>query len=217
MTSGSCSKSAGTSSSRASVVWFPILFDITSLRGTVHSWCAQLREREPVRAWRGCGCKDWDVLIVGAGESLLGLHHLDGVCHAGSEAVFRPGEALIGKCDTLLGHFHLLFRGIQVEKCSAYVVVNLAANVLCFGFALSELSFGLGYVAFDPATGENGNVHAGLKSKITMRVPEGRPDVAVISVGSDYWKAFAFGGRKALRGCFLGIECGAEVIARPVR
>src|SRR5437016_2296155 len=116
MTSGSCSKSAVTSSSRASVVWFPILFDITSLRGTVHSWCAQLREREPVRAWRGCGCKDWDVLIVGAGESLLGLHHLDGVCHAGSEAVFRPGEALIGKCDTLLGHFHLLFRGIQVDR-----------------------------------------------------------------------------------------------------
>src|SRR5438552_17389180 len=137
MTSGSCSKRAVTSSSRASVVWFPILFDITSLRGTVHSWCAQLREREPVRAWRGCGCKDWDVLIVGAGESLLGLHHLDGVCHAGSEAVFRPGEALIGKCDTLLGDFHLLFRGIQVEKCSAYVVVNLAANVLGFGFALS--------------------------------------------------------------------------------
>jgi len=53
------------------------------------------------------------------------------------------------RCDTLLGHFHLLFRGIQVEKCSAYVVVNLAANVLGFGFALSELSFGLGYVAFD--------------------------------------------------------------------
>ena len=36
-----------------------------------------------------------DVLIIGAGQGLLGLHHLDAIGHPGSEAVFRPGKVLI--------------------------------------------------------------------------------------------------------------------------
>ena len=52
------------------------------------------------------------VLIVGAGESLLGLDHFNTVSYSRSEAILRPGKALIGKLDILLGHFNLFFRGI---------------------------------------------------------------------------------------------------------
>jgi hypothetical protein len=52
------------------------------------------------------------VLIVGAGESLLGLDDFNTVSDTGSEAVLRPSKALIGKLDILLGHFNLFFRGI---------------------------------------------------------------------------------------------------------
>ena len=104
--------------------------------------------------------KAGDVLIVGAGESLLGLHHFDGIGHARSEAVFRPSQALIGERDVLLRHFDLLFRSIQVEKCSAYVVVNPTTDVLRFGLALSQLGFRFRDIAFDPAAGEDGNVGA---------------------------------------------------------
>jgi hypothetical protein len=147
--------------------------------------------------------KAGDVLIVSAGESLLGLHHLDGIGHARSEAVFRPSKALIGERDVLLRHFDLLFRSIQVEKCSAHVVINPTANVLRFGPALSQLSFGLRDIAFDPATGEDGNVDACLKIKIPVRLSEGWPDIAISPICCDYWKAFAFNSRKRLAGSLL--------------
>src|SRR5579862_2730979 len=49
------------------------------------------------------------VLIVGAGESLLGLDDFNSVSDSRSEAILRPGKALIGKLDILLGHFNLFF------------------------------------------------------------------------------------------------------------
>src|SRR5258707_13565553 len=51
-------------------------------------------------------------LIVGAGESLLGLDDFNTVGDAGSEAVPRPSETLIGKLDILLSHCNLFSRGI---------------------------------------------------------------------------------------------------------
>jgi len=52
------------------------------------------------------------VLIIGAGESLLGLDDFNTVSYSRSEAILRPSKVLIGKLDILLGDFNLFFCGI---------------------------------------------------------------------------------------------------------
>jgi len=58
----------------------------------------------------------------------------------------------------------------MLRKAVRMSVVNPAADVLRFGPALSQLRLGLRDIAFDSATGEDGNIGAGLKSKISVRL-----------------------------------------------
>jgi hypothetical protein len=59
-------------------------------------------------------------------------------------------------------------------------------------FVLSQFGFGLRYVAFDTATGEDWDIDAGLKSEITKLVAKNRSDIAIVPVRCEYRKAFAF-------------------------
>src|SRR4029077_1339680 len=77
-----------------------------------------------------------DVLIVGAGEGLLGLDHFDAISYSGTEAISGPSKALIGKFNVLLRHLDLLLGGVKVEKSRPHVIVNLSAKIFGFGFAL---------------------------------------------------------------------------------
>ena len=113
-----------------------------------------------------------DVLIVRAGERLLGLNHLDAIGHTGSEAVLRPSKALIGEVDVLLCYSDLLFRRIEIEKGRSHVIVNLTANVFGFGLPLPQFSFRLRNLPFDPPSGEDRNTDPGLKCEISVRMTE---------------------------------------------
>src|SRR4029077_1775953 len=146
------------------------------------------------------------VLIVGAGESLLGLDHFYAVGHSGSEAVFRPSKALIGKLDVLLRNRDLFFGCVEIEKSRSHVIVDLAPKVFCFGLTLAQFSFRLRDVPFDPSAGEKRNPYPSLKSEISMRVAKRWPNVAVVSVHGYDGISFAFSSRKRPRGGLLGAE-----------
>src|ERR1700683_2358017 len=79
-----------------------------------------------------------DVLVVGAGQGLLGLHHFDAVGDACRKAVFGTSDVVVGQAHILMSDCNLLLGGIQVEKCSANVVVNLPADVVCFCLPLAQ-------------------------------------------------------------------------------
>src|SRR3984885_11092879 len=154
------------------------------------------------------------VLIVGAGESLLGLDHFNTVSYSRAEAILRPSKALIGKLDILPGDFNLFFRGIQIEKSGANVLVNLPADVFRFGLSLTQFCFGLRDITFNPSAGEERNSDPRLKREISVRVAKSWPNIAVATVNRHSRIAFAFGSGKGLRGSFLGIESGTEIAAR---
>ena len=124
------------------------------------------------------------VLIVGAGESLLGLDHFYAVGHSGSEAIFRPSKALIGKFDVLLRNCHLFFGCVEIEKSRSHVIVDLAPKVFCFGLTLAQFGLGLRDITFDPTAGEERNPDPSLKREISVRVAERWPDIAVVAIDS---------------------------------
>ena len=110
-----------------------------------------------------------DVLVVGAGQRLLGLHHLDAVGDACRKAFLGTSDGVVGQAYILMSDVNLLPRGIQIEKCCANVVVNLPADVLCFRLPLVQCRFRLGYVAFDPATGVDRYIDPAWKLKIPWK------------------------------------------------
>ena len=121
-----------------------------------------------------------DVLVVGTGQGLLGLHHLDAVSHACRKAFLGTSDVVIGQIHTLMSDIHLLLGRVQIEKCGANVVVNLPADIFCFCLPLSLSRFRLGYVALDPAAGENRHVDAGLETENSVGLTECCSLVAVI-------------------------------------
>src|ERR1700690_3267847 len=70
-----------------------------------------------------------DVLVVGAGQGLLGLHHLDAVGDACRKAFLGTSDGVVGEAHILMSDLNLFPGGIQIEKCSANVVINLPADV----------------------------------------------------------------------------------------
>src|ERR1700722_15081828 len=49
-----------------------------------------------------------DVLVVGAGQGLLGLHHFDAVCNACRKAVLGTSDVLVGQPPILMSEDDLL-------------------------------------------------------------------------------------------------------------
>src|ERR1700723_2275843 len=106
-----------------------------------------------------------DVLVVGAGQGLLGLHHFDAVCNACRKAVLGTSDVLVGQAHILMSDVDLLPGGIQIEKCSANVVINLPTDVFRFCLPLTQSRFRLGYVALDPATGVDRYIDSCLETE----------------------------------------------------
>src|ERR1700679_2643486 len=125
-----------------------------------------------------------DVLVVGAGQGLLGLHHLDAVCDACRKAFLGTSDVVVGQAHILLSDVNLLLGGIQIEKCSANVVINLPADVFRFCLPLAHSRFRLGYVALDPATGVNRYIDPRLETEDSVGLTERRSLVAVIATYS---------------------------------
>src|SRR5271168_3734634 len=94
-----------------------------------------------------------DVLVVGAGQGLLRLHDFDAVGDACRKAVLGTSDVVVGQAQIPMSDVDLLPGGIQIEKCSANVVINLPTDVFRFGLPLTQSRLRLGYVALDPATG----------------------------------------------------------------
>jgi hypothetical protein len=97
-----------------------------------------------------------DVLVVGAGQRLFGLHYFDAISDACGKALLGTSDVVIGQVHILMSYINLLFRGIQIEKRSANVVINLSTDVFRFCLPLAQSRFRLGYVALDAAAGEDG-------------------------------------------------------------
>src|SRR5438445_12394353 len=74
-------------------------------------------------------------------------------------------ESLIGQIHVLAGHGNLFDGGIQIEKCSANVIINLSTDVFSFRAALPECSLRLGYVARDLSAGKYRNADPCLESE----------------------------------------------------
>src|ERR1700722_18538218 len=141
-----------------------------------------------------------DVLVVGAGQGLLGLHHLDAVGDAGRKAFLGTSDVVVGQTHILVSDVNLLPGGIQIEKCSANVVVNLPADVFCFCLPLAQSRFRLGYIALDPATGVERHIDLRLETEDSVGLTERWSLVAVIAIYSHDGITFSLGGRQRLLG-----------------
>ena len=116
-----------------------------------------------------------DVLVVGARQGLLGLHHFDAVGDACRKAVFGTSDVVVSQPHIPMSDVNLLPGGIQVEKCGAHVVINLPADVFCFRLSLAQSRFRLDYVALDSATGVDGTLIPAWKLKIPWDWPNVGP------------------------------------------
>src|SRR6202453_5430516 len=96
-----------------------------------------------------------DVLVVGAGQGLFGLHYLDAISDASGKTFFGTSYVVVGQVHILMRNVNLLFGSIQIEKCSANVVINLPTDVFCFRLPLTQCRFRLCDVALDAAAGED--------------------------------------------------------------
>ena len=141
-----------------------------------------------------------NVLVVGAGQGLLGLHHLDAVSHACRKAFLGTSDVVIGQIHILMSDFNLLFGCIQIEKCSANVVINLPTDVFSFCLPLAQSRFRLGYVALDPAAGEDRHVDPGLETENSVGLTECCSLVAVIAIHCHDGITLALSGRERLLG-----------------
>src|SRR5215471_815448 len=70
-----------------------------------------------------------DVLLVGGGDQLLRLYHLDGVGYTCAETVASLRESLFGQIDITACNIDLFRGGIQVEECCAHVGINLCPQI----------------------------------------------------------------------------------------
>src|SRR5258708_18457271 len=122
--------------------------------------------------------------MLGAGGGVVGLDLFYAVGLCGSEAVFRPGKALIGMVDVLLRNCHLFFGCVEIEKGRPHVIVNLPANVFRFGLTLAQFGLSLRDITFDPTAGEERNLDPRLKSEISVRVAKRWPNVALVTINS---------------------------------
>ena len=95
---------------------------------------------------------------------------------------------------------NLLFGGMQIEKCSANVVINLSTDVFCFGLPLTHSRFCLGDVALDPAAGEDRYIDPRLETENSVGLTERWPLVAVIAIDRYNGITLALGGRQCLLG-----------------
>src|SRR5271155_5859883 len=113
-----------------------------------------------------------NVLVVGAGQGLLRLHHFDAVGDACRKAVLGTSDIVVGQAHILMSDLNLLLGGIQIEKCSANVVINLPTDVFRFCLPLAQSCFRLGYVALDPATGVNRYIDPRLETEHAVGLTE---------------------------------------------
>src|ERR1700691_5422818 len=139
-----------------------------------------------------------DVLVVRAGQGLLGLHHLDAVGDACRKAFLGTSDVVVGQAYILMSDVNLLPGGIQIEKCSANVVINLPTDVFRFCLPLAQSRFRLGYVAPDPATGVDRYIDPRLETEHSVGLTERCSLVAVIATYSHDGKTFALGGGQTL-------------------
>src|SRR5579875_255671 len=84
-----------------------------------------------------------DVVVIGLDDGLLSLDYLNGVSHAGDEAVTGLGEALVGEVDVGFRDGDLVCGGVEVNEGLADILVRLGMSVGEFGLALGEGGVGL--------------------------------------------------------------------------
>src|SRR5690242_2747919 len=81
-----------------------------------------------------------DMGFIGAGNCFLRLHHFKASGNAGLVAVLRFFELLSRKLNLLLGHRHLIVRGLYVEQRGADFKLHAAAQVFQFQLVLPKQS-----------------------------------------------------------------------------
>src|SRR5580658_8907475 len=95
---------------------------------------------------------------------------------------------------------NLLFGGIQIEKCSANVVIDLPTDIFCLRLPLAHSGFRLGYIALDPAAGKDRYVDPRLETENSVGLTEGCSLVAIVSIDRYDGIALALSGRERMLG-----------------
>lgn len=90
------------------------------------------------KLWPGCVEYDGDVIVVRLHDCLFGLYNLDRVGYSDYESIARLRESVVREIDIALGDGNLIGGRIQIDKCLADILVNLAAQILHVRLALTE-------------------------------------------------------------------------------
>src|SRR5215472_4742637 len=127
-----------------------------------------------------------NVLIIRARQRLLSLHDFNAIGHPGGESLLRAREIFIGKIHVLARDCYLLRSGLQTEKRGADVIIDLSAQVFCFGLALPKHSFRLSDIAFNASTSENRHAEPRLKSEGAMQAAKVGPLHSIVAAGGEH-------------------------------
>src|SRR5437899_3063621 len=87
-----------------------------------------------------------DVIEFGGGDGLLGLDHLNRLCHSGFQALTSKIQILCGDLYVAARHFNLLARRLQIKEGAPNVSFEPGTRVLPLGLPLCERRVGLVYI-----------------------------------------------------------------------
>ena len=94
---------------------------------------------------------------MGARDSLLRLHHLNGVGDTRTKTIARLRQRRFGQINVAARHVHKIFGRLQIQQSGAHVGINLRPEIVQAFLALLESCVGLKDVAVNAASLKNGN------------------------------------------------------------
>src|ERR1700731_718021 len=135
-----------------------------------------------------------NVVLIRASNCFLRLHYFKASGNAGFIAVLRFLQLLGRKIDLLVGHGHLIVRGLHVQQRRADFIFHAAAQVFQLQPFLPQQRPCLVDVRFYFSALKDWYAYAGGNGVCVLCASGRWPDEASLSVHFHGWQRFAFGG-----------------------
>ncbi len=139
------------------------------------------------------GIKTADVLLVGVGQSFLGLDHLDVVGDAGGETILGLNKGLLRIIQGRARYLNLFAGGGNVENGVGNILLNAALQIVALRLALRQDRVGLTNVSLDLAALEDGDSQAGIDGPGGKSIVGTGSEDAVVATDADGGQTLGFG------------------------
>src|SRR6516225_6669544 len=151
---GSCSGGSGSGTLTSAALSSPTSIStliVSSLRVSPFHLANRARE---VGASLIKAVQSRDLVVVGAGERILGGNDLDIVGYPGLEAVARLLNLIMSQLNAEIRYAHFVAGGVQIEQRCFHIESNLVSQVLFLLLDFLQFQVGFGDFGLDTAAGE---------------------------------------------------------------